>query len=236
MQIYLITNLVTGTLYVGQTQGSLRRRWKRHLSQSRNGSSLYLHRSIRKYGVENFTIVPLRPIEFDITTEDELNGWEREMIRALRNTNQLYNLTDGGAGTIGFPRSGSRGTFTKGHIPWMRGKHHSGESRRLMRQAALGNQRMLGRKHSEKTIQKISDSKKGSTPWIKGRHHSETSNDKNRQAHLGKSTPKLRALTEAQVSEILTLRSQGHTQASIAKQFGVHQSTISKYCLGQHCD
>ena len=127
MQIYLITNLVTGTLYVGQTRGSLRRRWKRHLSQSRNGSSLYLHRSIRKYGVENFTIVPLRPIEFDITTEDELNGWEREMIRALRNTNQLYNLTDGGAGTIGFPRSGSRGTFTKGHIPWMRGKHHSGE-------------------------------------------------------------------------------------------------------------
>jgi group I intron endonuclease len=102
MQGYLVTNLIDGTLYVGKTVQPIAHRWRRHLNDAkRQAYASHLHAAIRKYGAETFTIVPLLPSEYDITSEEELNAFETEMIRALRNNCRLYNLTDGGDGCSG---------------------------------------------------------------------------------------------------------------------------------------
>ena len=98
MQAYLITNLVNGALYVGQTRRGLAQRWASHKSVARCGGSSHLHRAMRKYGIENFIIDCVRPIEYDLTSEEELSAFEIEMIHALRNNCHLYNASKGGEG------------------------------------------------------------------------------------------------------------------------------------------
>lgn len=44
---------------------------------------------------------------------------------------------------------------------------------------------MLGKKHSETTRKKLSDSHKGQIPWISGKQHTEKSRIKMRMSHLG---------------------------------------------------
>ena len=81
MQGYLITNLVTGKRYVGKTTKTIEKRWIDHKTGAKRGGRTPLQRALRKYSSENFIIDPLNPCEFDITTEAELNDWERLMIR-----------------------------------------------------------------------------------------------------------------------------------------------------------
>ena len=50
--IYLITNLLNGKKYVGQTIQRLNIRMNHH----RRGGDLYIDRAIRKYGRENFKV------------------------------------------------------------------------------------------------------------------------------------------------------------------------------------
>ena len=57
--IYLITNNINGMKYIGQTIQLLNKRWNNHIFSSRHivdNDNSYLHRSMRKYGVENFSI------------------------------------------------------------------------------------------------------------------------------------------------------------------------------------
>ena len=56
MTIYLITNLVNGKWYVGQTIRPLEHRWERHLHVGKRDVKYHLYKSIKKYGVENFKI------------------------------------------------------------------------------------------------------------------------------------------------------------------------------------
>ena len=102
MQAYLVTNLVNGKMYVGKTTKPLRVRWREHVCCAKTGSRLYFHKALRKYGVENFMMESLDPIEYDITDEAGLNAWEMLMIRLLRVNCKLYNLTDGGEGVTGY--------------------------------------------------------------------------------------------------------------------------------------
>lgn len=54
--VYLITNKLDDKKYVGKTERSLDVRWKQHVNCSKYGSSLYVHRAMRKYGVEAFNV------------------------------------------------------------------------------------------------------------------------------------------------------------------------------------
>src|SRR5712664_398748 len=105
MNLYLVTNTIDGTMYVGKTTKTIEQRWLKHLSDARRGAATHMHRAIRKYGVENFVIDPLVLTEPDFTDEQSLNDGERLMIRLLRINCRLYNLTDGGEGMSGFRHS-----------------------------------------------------------------------------------------------------------------------------------
>jgi len=53
--VYLITNLINGKQYVGQTIRTLKIRFSKHLTDSKHGK-FYINRAIKKYGIENFKI------------------------------------------------------------------------------------------------------------------------------------------------------------------------------------
>lgn len=55
--IYKITNAVNGKIYIGQTKRTLTTRFSRHkYDAKKENSQLKLHRAMRKYGDENFSI------------------------------------------------------------------------------------------------------------------------------------------------------------------------------------
>lgn len=94
--IYLITNLVNGKRYVGQTKLTLHKRWGIHRSDAKKGSSFAIHAAIRKYGVGSFQVQCLEIVH---TSHSDLLAAE---IRHISEQNSLapngYNLTSGGQG------------------------------------------------------------------------------------------------------------------------------------------
>lgn len=97
--IYLITNLVNGKKYVGQTRQSLKRRIIEHKRDSRK-NKIGVDAAIRKYGWENFKVEIIEEC-----TVEQLNERERFWIRELNSKTPIgYNLTDGGKGCNGFTK------------------------------------------------------------------------------------------------------------------------------------
>jgi group I intron endonuclease len=76
-KIYKITNLITGKVYIGQTKHTIAWRWKAHRAEANcEDPKLYLHRSMKKYGIENFKIEQVD----SANTRAELNRKENEWI------------------------------------------------------------------------------------------------------------------------------------------------------------
>lgn len=95
--IYLITNLVNGKRYVGQTRQSFERRIIEHKRDSRK-SKCGIDAAIRKYDWENFKAEIIEEC-----TVEQLNEREIFWIRELNSkTPTGYNLTDGGEGVTSF--------------------------------------------------------------------------------------------------------------------------------------
>jgi len=57
--IYLIRNLVNGKGYVGQTRISVSQRFRKHKENARCNEEWAICRSIKKYGIENFTVTEI---------------------------------------------------------------------------------------------------------------------------------------------------------------------------------
>ena len=92
MIIYQITNEINGKFYIGKTTKTPEERLKCHSYESRyRRTGSFLHKSMRKHGVENFTI---SIIESEIP-ETNLDERERYWIQTLK---PHYNLTEGGEG------------------------------------------------------------------------------------------------------------------------------------------
>lgn len=94
MIIYKITNLVNKKIYVGQTTGTLIKRWQRHnwkCTIKRN--AMAITSAIIKYGKENFTIEEIDSAQ----TIAELNDKEEYYISLLNSISPNgYNLNSGG--------------------------------------------------------------------------------------------------------------------------------------------
>lgn len=84
--IYIITNKLNGHQYIGKTSQSLDERWYQHQKAAEYKSQTYLHRAMRKHGVENFSC--------DYMCE----GLDDEEVIMIENKNPKYNMTAGGDG------------------------------------------------------------------------------------------------------------------------------------------
>lgn len=93
--LYKITNIVNGKIYIGKTYTSLDIRWKRHINDAfrNDGKNTKFQNAIRKYGPENFKIELIAQFE-----EGELEQKEIEYIKIYDSYTNGYNSTLGGDG------------------------------------------------------------------------------------------------------------------------------------------
>jgi group I intron endonuclease len=97
MLIYRVTNTVNGKVYIGKWRGSnVRGRWNRHCYAAKRNSPFYIHRAIRKYGADAFTVEVLHHAK----TKEELRKMETFFIvlHQSQKPENGYNMTMGGEG------------------------------------------------------------------------------------------------------------------------------------------
>lgn len=120
MRIYIITNIVNQHRYVGMTSKPLSVRWSTHKADARRNVQWRLHKAIRKYGEDKFTVELLE--ECNVSSLEELGIIESNYISKLK---PEYNMTCGGEGHSGISLDGEKnGMF---------GKNHTEESKEKMR-------------------------------------------------------------------------------------------------------
>lgn len=94
--LYQLTS-PSGKRYIGVTVQRMAKRWGRHRYDARRGSNLPIHRAIRKYGPDRFTISILAVVENEHLKDTE--------IRAIATLRPEYNVTAGGDGALGVVQS-----------------------------------------------------------------------------------------------------------------------------------
>ena len=87
--IYKITNNITEKMYIGRSV-NIEDRWKHHIGAK---DDYAIHKSMRKYGVENFTFEIIEECD-----ESLLDEREQYWIQYYNTYNYGYNLTVGGEG------------------------------------------------------------------------------------------------------------------------------------------
>lgn len=102
MVVYKITNIIDGKIYIGITKQGVMSRWYKHCSESKYGSTTYLHNAIRKYDKSNFVIEIVETIDNE-TDYDQLKEREIYWISYFNSNDRSigYNLTIGGDGCFG---------------------------------------------------------------------------------------------------------------------------------------
>lgn len=142
--IYLITNLVNGKQYVGQTRNGYINRFHRHCLAYSHGCRNYISCAINKYGKENFKTELIKQVD-----DSEWKYWETYYIKFYKTyyTQGGYNLTWGGDDNPmnndqikqkHFERCSSE-EFKQKQRNHSLGKHHSEATKELCRQNTLAN-------------------------------------------------------------------------------------------------
>jgi group I intron endonuclease len=145
-ELYRITS-PSNKQYIGIASKGMRFRWSVHVSESRAGSNTALHKAIRKYGPDVFVKEVLVVADYDYIKE--LESKAIEIFKTF--TPNGYNLTRGGDGTVGRIFTDEQ----KKAISVATKKRMTDE-----RQRENLRQKNLGKKISEETKKKISESVK----------------------------------------------------------------------------
>ena len=200
--IYLITNLVNGKVYVGQTNQLLERRWTLHKSRSRRneGYTAHLYNAMRKYGIDAFSIVSITTCE----TSDQANTLEAIWIILLDSTNPKvgYNMTSGG----------DRREMTPEVIEKITSKTR-------------------GQKRSPEVCQKQSENLRrgwatGSYTGNRGQKLSQKTRDKMSNSRRGSKHPRFNHSVDSK--ELVALWNSGTKTKEIATHFGICDSTVRR--------
>ena len=85
--IYKTTDLTNNKIYIGQTNETIEKRFKRHMGYQKDDHDTKFYRAVRKYGTENFYIEQIDKA----TTQDELDEKELYWINKLDAVNTGYN-------------------------------------------------------------------------------------------------------------------------------------------------
>lgn len=190
--IYLVTNIVTGKVYVGKTGNTVHDRWTDHKSNARRGAEGYLYRSMRKHGEENFQVQTVAVVQ----TETEANILERVWILLLESHKEAfgYNLTLGGDGVRMNEATKikmSKAMKGRTHTPEAKAKisaAHKGRKKSPEICKAMGD-RFRGIPLTEEHKKKLSEAKQGVYVGDKhpmfGKHHTPESLSKMSTSKIG---------------------------------------------------
>lgn len=100
-KIYKIQNKINGLVYIGCTISSLKRRFQEHLYRCfKTDYNSKFYNSIKKYGVENFTIDLVDECDLSVIYETE-----KKYIQEFDSYNNGLNSTYGGEGCLGYKHS-----------------------------------------------------------------------------------------------------------------------------------
>jgi group I intron endonuclease len=210
--VYLITNKINGKVYVGKTK-CIKTRWQKHINSSNSDTGHFLfHKSIHKYGEQNFEISILETNDDEMICLDREKYWiEFYKSNVCKYGNSFgYNLTDGGDGA-------------SGHI-------HTDESKKKMSDASLGklkseqHKMALSKAHTGKIL--TEQHKENILKKITGKIRSNESKIKYHNSKLGIKNP-MSKLDDNKVKEIkLLLQQSNMTCEQIANLYQVNRRTI----------
>jgi len=222
--IYITTNMIDGKRYIGQK--IFNKGWEVYL-----GSGKHFKRAIKKYGKENFS----REIIAIAYSKEELDKLHNAV-----ESDDYYNLCDGGIGTTGFTHSEEtkqkQSEANKGEKSYIYGKQLSEEIKNKMSRSKLGKQL------SEETKQKMSDAQRSRSKNIPKYNRQRS---KKSEAKIGKNNPmygkhfseetkkkqsKLKIkLNQNQIAEIIEKHKTGkYTQTQLGFEYFVSHSTIHR--------
>lgn len=193
--IYKITNLVNGKIYIGQTV-SVKSRWQAH-KRAINKPIQVIHHAFVKYGIDNFFF------EVVATCFDQDAANEAETTIVIQEKSLIpngYNVTNGGynapktAEWIASMTGPNNPNYGKPISEEQKKKYQktisnrvlSDEDRKKLGVANIGNTYSLGRKASDETKQKLSESHLGQKAWNKGKVTSDETKQKISEANKGK--------------------------------------------------
>ena len=191
MFIYLITNIVNGKQYVGQTTKTVPIRWKEHQGYAdKNKRTMPIRRAIEKYGAASFDVKEL----CRVSTQGELDAMEIHWIKTLNTLSPNgYNIRLGGKGGKHHPS-----TIEKIRISHI-GKTHSEATKALISSKKKGcttslkgrpsNRRGVptGRTISIENQIKMREARRGMVPWNTGKPVPESVKQKISKSLKGKS-------------------------------------------------
>ena len=158
--IYKIINLINGKMYIGKHITN-------NLDDGYMGSGIWIKRSIKKHGLQNFKKEWLMFCE----DEDELNYMERVYVdQTWVDRSDTYNLSLGGKGCIHQVTEETRKKMSESKKGKLCGEKNG----------------MYGKRHTDESLKKMSLSRKGKgnghVPWDKGKKLSEETRQKMREA------------------------------------------------------
>jgi len=208
--IYIIQNKINNKIYVGQTN-NIKRRWGRHKYEAfTKNNQKPLYRSMRKHGIDNFSLI-------EIESCDQSNVDELEMfwIEFFQSQSKIfgYNLSQGGK-----PLADSN--IIKTRKPPMLGKKHSKQTRQKMSKDRIGDKNgFYGKTHSSEAKQKMSTNPNrkfiGKQNYFYGKSFKGSQN-------------KLSKLNEEIVLAARKLYKNGMTFVELSKLYNVSESAISR--------
>lgn len=235
MIVYAVTNQVDGGVYVGATRCSLATRKAQHKSRavltSKDVRHTPLYEAIRRHGWSSFK---WRILEH-CPNMAALYEAEMRWIAHYRQdaSGPLYNLTDGGLGTIGFePPPELRAKWSDAR----RGKPRSPESVAKCAAALRGRKvpehvvaKLRGRVVSAETREKLRQAKIGRKLTWSEQARENVAEAARRRSAEGKGAK----LHPSLAPEVLARRESGEPFASIAQDYGVTPSAVFYFCKRQ---
>ena len=206
--IYCVTCLPTGKLYFGQTVMSIERRFGKHISKALRNPQCKLHRAIRKYGVENFTVEEVMWVEAPTkqALKAKLDFLEIHFIQKFDTRRNGYNETDGGEGSLGIQLSNETkrkiSEKNSGVNHYCFGKHLNSETKKKISSKHKG--KKLSEEHRRKLSENHADFRKENHPnW--GRKWNAEVRKKMSDSHLIKRTLFMCDLNGRKIKEFSSL-------------------------------
>lgn len=196
----------TPKVYIGQTWYKIKTRMATHKRDVRNGAKFKLHNSMRKYGIDTFTISILE------TCETQIKANELEDFYILQ-----FNSIENG---LNLKRGGATGSFSE-------------QSRKKMSKSKMGKKNnrygivgkdhpMFGKRHTAAAKKKINESQTGDKHWMYGKSIS-----KKEKIRLAEMSHKMAKLNEQKVREIKILLREGKISLiDIAKMYDITDSNV----------